>query len=222
MLLPLVMFGQQKWEAGAFLGLANYQGDLAPTDFEASEIKPTYGFFVRYDVDKKVKIRGNVLFGFISGTDANDQNGDLGPRGWSFESNIFELSAVGEFHPFGKARIGETGLLQRHVSPYLFAGFGIVNADPKVGVSNVNESGLFPEADFKSTTLAIPLGIGIQTQLTESLSLGLEYGWRPTMDDYLDGVKENGNPDGKDNYMFFGANLSFHFGKKTTSFNSEN
>lgn len=221
MLLPLAVFGQQKWEAGAFVGFANYQGDLSATNIEFNETKPSFGLFARYHVSNKAKIRGIANFGFIQGTDANDEGGDLESRGWSFESNIFELSVVGEFHPFGKPHISESGLFQRYFSPYVFAGVGMVNSDPTVSVTKQSESGLFPEADFKSTTLTIPLGIGIQTQLSEKVSLGAEYGWRPTADDYLDGVSELGNPDGKDNYMFFGLNLSVHFGKSVVGSNSD-
>ena len=210
--LPFSLLGQQKVEIGGFAGFANYQGDLAPNPVEFSETKLSLGGFIRYHLKDQVKIRVNGILGFISGSDFNDKNGDLRQRGWSFKSDIFEFSIVGEYHPLGKPRLGNTGIFKRQVSPYLFAGVGVVNSNPEVSVTNPDDEGLFPENDFTGLNPSFPLGIGVRADLFEFVSLGMEGGWRFTNTDYLDGVKFNGNPDGRDLYVYFGATLSFFLG----------
>ena len=212
LLLPFCLCGQQKVEIGGFMGLANYQGDLAPDPLVLSETKYSFGAFVRYHLTNKVKIRANAFFGFISGSDLNDDNGLLRSRGWSFESNLFEFSATGEYHPIGRNRFGETGVFEPQISPYAFAGIGFVTSDPKVTTTKLEDAGLFPENGFSSSHLVIPFGLGIRADIFEFVSLGAEGGWRFTNNDYLDGVKQNGNPDGRDLYMFVGATLSLYLG----------
>lgn len=212
LLLPLCICGQQKVEIGGFMGLANYQGDLAPDPLVLSETKYSFGAFARYHYSDKVKIKANAMFGFISGSDLNDNNGGLRARGWSFESNLFEFSVVGEYHPLGKSRFGETGVFEKQISPYGFAGVGFVHSDPSIMTTRIEDASLFPENDFSPTHLTIPFGLGIRADIFEFASLGVEGGWRFTNNDYLDGVKQNGNPDGRDLYMFVGATLSFFLG----------
>ncbi|MEZ4955928.1 MAG: DUF6089 family protein [Saprospiraceae bacterium] len=211
LLLPITLLGQQNIEIGGFAGFANYQGDLAPKNIEISETKVSFGGFIRYHLTDKVKIRANGYLGFISGSDFNDKNGTYRDRGWSFESKLFEASLMGEYHPLGRSRSGETGIFRRQISPYVFAGVGMVNADPTVSVTLPEDEGLFPEKGFEPTHLVIPYGIGVRADLLEFVSLGFEGGYRLTFDDYLDGVKENGVSN-RDLYFFVGATLSVFFG----------
>ncbi len=213
LLMPISILGQQKVEVGGFAGFANYQGDLAPDAIEFSETKISFGFFARYHLNNKIKLRANGFFGFISGSDFNDNSGSLKSRGWSFESHIFECAAVCEYHPIGKNRHGVTGVFHRQISPYVFAGIGIVNSEPGITTARSVDAALFPEEGFKPTHPILPFGFGIRADLVEFASLGFEGGWRFTNTDYLDGVKYNANPDGRDLYVFIGATMSFFFGK---------
>ena len=212
LLLSASVYSQQKLEIGGFLGFANYQGDLAPKPIEISETKLSFGAFARYHLTPKIKLRANGYTGFISGSDFNDNSGGLKERGWSFESQIFELSAVAEYHPLGKYRMSDTGIFQHQLSPYVFAGVGMVHSQPTITTAKPEDIGLFAENDFKPTHLSIPFGLGIRYDLFELVSVGLEGGWRFTNNDYLDGVKYLGNPDGRDLYLFVGATMSFFFG----------
>ena len=213
LLLSVSMFGQQKTEIGGFLGFANYQGDLAPEPIEISETKLSFGGFARYHLTDKFKLRANLNIGFISGSDFNDNNGSLKSRGWSFKSQIFEFSVGGEYHPLGRARFGDTGVFRRQLSPYVFAGIGMVNSEPDITTVKPEDAALFPEKDFNSTHPSIPFGLGVRADVFEFVSIGFEGGWRITNNDYLDGVKYNGNPNGRDLYMFVGATMSFFFGQ---------
>ncbi|MBK9014184.1 MAG: outer membrane beta-barrel protein [Saprospiraceae bacterium] len=216
--LPLALFSQQKMEFGVLGGFANYQGDLAEDEIVVSETKLSFGGFLRYHVNKKVKIRGNFMYGYISGNDANAE-GSLKDRGWSFESNILETSFVGEYHPLGRSRVGNTGIFARQISPYLGLGLGIATHTPKVSVTDPLDIGLFPEQDEKTLSASIPLMVGIRADLFEFFSLGAELGWRATFSDYLDGVSKNGNNNKNDWYVLGGITASFFFGDLQSDFN---
>lgn len=211
LLSPVWVFPQQAFEVGGFGGFANYQGDLVASHIDVSETKVSYGAFLRYHISRKLKVKANGYFGYISGSDLNADN-SLRTRGWSFESNLVEVTGVLEYHPFGKKRYGSTGIFQRQLSPYAFAGVGMVHIDPEVTVSLPEDEALFPEQDFTSPSLAVPLGLGVRVDVLENFSFGLEGGWRATFNDYLDGVSTNGNSEKNDLYIFLGATLSYVFG----------
>ena len=209
--LPLALFSQQKMEFGFFGGFANYQGDMAEDEIEFSETKLSYGGFLRYHLNEKVKIRGNFMYAYISGRDANAE-GSLKDRGWSFESSILESSFIGEYHPLGRSRVGNTGIFTPQVSPYLGFGLGIATYTPRVGVTDPLDNDLFPEQGEKTLSASIPLMVGVRADLFEFFSLGVELGWRTTFNDYIDGVSKNGNNNKNDWYVLGGITASFFFG----------
>ena len=220
--IPAALFAQQKMEFGLFGGFANYQGDLVKNPVALSETKLSYGGFLRYHLNDKVKIRGNFLYGYISGNDDNNSDSGLKQRGWSFEANILEACFIGEYHPFGRSRMGNTGIFARQVSPYVGLGLGIATFTPKVSVTNPQDVGLFPEQDEKTLSASVPIIFGVRADLMENFSLGVEIGWRATFNDYLDGVSKNGNNNRNDWYVMAGVTASFFFGNLQSDFMSPN
>ncbi len=219
--LPFALFSQQKMEAGLFGGFANYSGDLVQDPIALSETKLSYGGFLRYHLNDKVKIRGNFMYAYISGQDANNADEAFKMRGWSFKSNILEAALVGEYHPLGKSRVGETGIFERHISPYVGLGLGMATFTPKVGVTDPLDAGLFPEQDEKTISASIPMLVGVRADLSDFFSLGVEVGWRATFNDHLDGVSKNGNNDKNDWYVLAGVTASFFFGDLQPDYNFE-
>ncbi len=217
--MPAALFSQQKMEFGFFGGFANYQGDLVQDPIALSETKLSYGGFMRYHLKNKVKLRGNFLYGFISGSDANNADNGLKSRGWSFQSNILEASFVGEYHPFGKSRVGNTGIFAHQISPYVGLGIGMATFTPAVKVTNSADNDLFPEQYEKTMSASIPILVGVRADLLENFSFGAEIGWRATFNDYLDGVSKNGNPHKNDWYVMAGVTASFFFGHSQADFN---
>lgn len=209
-LCQISAFSQKDFEFGVFGGFANYQGDLVAAQIDFSETRVSYGGFLRYHISEKIKIKANGYFGFISGSDQNANN-SLQGRGWSFESDLIEVAGVVEYHPIGKARYGSTGIFQRQVSPYVFAGVGMAHFDPTVSVTQTEDQVLFPEQGLTTPSLTTPLGLGVRIDMLDSFSLGFEGGWRVTFNDYIDGVSVNGNSDKNDLYIFLGATLSYVF-----------
>jgi Domain of unknown function (DUF6089) len=204
---------QSPLEAGVFLGLVVYQGDLSENDiFEISEFNPAFGGLLRYHFDDKWKLRGHVIYGKISGTDKNAKAQPLFDRGWSYESFIVELTAVMEYHPWGREREDNAGLFRPQLSPYIGAGAGFANFNPRVKVQNQQDIDLFPEAQRKTTALSLPVVAGLRYDFNELFIATFEAGWRITFNDYLDGVSHNGNPKRNDPFIFTGLSMTYFFG----------
>ena len=160
-------------ETGFFLGTTTYQGDLAENQIEFNELNFAFGGFLRYHFGYHFKMRGNLIYGRISGTDLNAK-GSLHQRGWGFNSHIVEMSLLMEYHKFGRSRINEVGLFWRQFSPYIAAGIGVANFDPNLEQTNSAFQGDFPEIDAKSSTLTLPVIIGLQFDINEQWLLTLE------------------------------------------------
>lgn len=209
----LKLSAQSPLEAGLFGGVVVYQGDLSENDiFEINEFNPAFGGLLRYHFDEKWKVRGHVIYGHITGTDKNAKDPGLNDRGWSYESFLVELTFVGEYHPWGRPREDNAGFFRPQLSPYVGAGVGFVNFNPRVKVENPQDAILFPEANRSTTALSMPLVLGLRYDFNERFIATLEGGWRVTFNDYLDGVSTNGNPKKNDPFIFVGLSMTYYFG----------
>lgn len=128
-------------EAGITLGGSNYMGDLAQ-GIAMNETHLMGGLICRFHYNDFLTLRGNAVFGQISGDDQNFKDGiafthkDIsdnpvnitrGQRNLSFKSNIVEFSAIGEWNLLGFEESTRT----RPYTPYLFAGIGVFKFNPK-------------------------------------------------------------------------------------------
>lgn len=200
-------------EAGVMLGVTSYSGDITAKQIDPQEIRPGYGAFVRYHLDKNFAVRGHVYGGAISG---DDKYSDIkAPRSFKFGTSILEVAAAFEWHLFGRDRLTETGLRHFFITPYFFGGVGATFADATVEYYGPPERRAdflkvpIPEEGLKSTFLLAPAGGGIRVDFYERFIFGLEGSFRPVFSDDIDGVSKNGNPDRKDWYYFLGATVSF-------------
>ncbi len=210
---------QSPLEAGFFGGIVVYQGDLSENDIaELSELNLAFGGLLRYHFNKKWMARGHVIYGHISGTDKNAKDPGLYNRGWSYESFIVELTFVGEYHPLGRPREDNAGIFRRQVSPYIGAGAGFVNFNPRVKVERAQDVGLFPEPQRTTTAFSMPVVAGVRFDFSEQYIATVEAGWRITFNDYLDGVSHNGNANKNDPFIFTGLSLTYFFGYEARYF----
>lgn len=210
-------FAQPRWEMGVFAGLANYQGDLVKETVPLfKEGNPALGVTGRYVYDYSWTIRGNLVFGKISGDDNNYRNDDFRKnRNISFENPIFELSGCVEWEPLGEWRYLSGVGFKKMISPYIMTGFGLAFTNPKVDYPD--ETGGSAEfmkkieedknAKYFKARPAIPIAIGVKLDLDDLWFLSLEFGMRYPFTDYLDGVSATGNPDKKDWYQFSGIQV---------------
>ncbi|MCO6480820.1 MAG: hypothetical protein J5I94_29530 [Phaeodactylibacter sp.] len=210
LLFPICLFGQASSEAGVFIGVANYMGDLAPSPLAANETRIAFGGHFRRMLNPKAALKGSVSFGKLTGADANIPMTEtrVASRGWEMSTGILEAALQMEWHPLGGPRFNNAGVYQRQISPFIGAGLGLAFGDAKVKVPQ-NDQTRFPEADDKSAFIVFPMTLGIRFDVTESLIVTGEFSVRGTFTDYLDGVSENGNPGANDHYMFGGISILY-------------
>jgi len=202
-------------EAGFMFGTVNYSGDVAERNVEWKESRLAYGFFVRHHFNPHLAVRAHVYSGTISGDDANTTKA---ARSYRFSAAIFEGAVVGEWTLFPHDKVTKTGIFTPRMRPYLFAGVGYTNAQPRAeyyGPEDKRNEFLripLPEEDLRTRFLMAPFGLGIRADVNEYFLIGFDGGFRPVYSDDLDGMKVNGNPDKNDWYYFFGLTFSVILG----------
>lgn len=113
-------------EFGITLGASNYVGDLSKL-VAIKETHPMGGLICRFNYNDFITLRGNALFGRISGHDANySSDAYRVRRNLSFRSNVIEFSGTIEYNILG---FGETQRANP-ASPYIFGGIGVFKFNP--------------------------------------------------------------------------------------------
>lgn len=203
-------WGQRSTEAGVFIGVSNYMGDLAPTPIAANETQFAFGGHYRYMLQPKLGLKASVSFAKISGADINRlaSTPSPDPRRWTMEAGLLEFAMQGEWHPLATPRFNNAGLYTRQCSPYLGLGVGVTFAEAEVQTGK-NDKVRFPEPDDASTFISIPMTLGIRFDVGEYFMLSGEFGLRATFSDYLDGISQNGNPEANDHYFMGGVSVLY-------------
>ncbi|MES2780171.1 MAG: DUF6089 family protein [Bacteroidota bacterium] len=184
-------------EFGLFLGGSNYYGDLSNDMVMVGETHPSVAIIGRYNLSEKWAAKGFVGYGHISGDDKNANTDYKKNRNLSFYTDIFEVSAQLEYNLIKNSfRYTKT----RGIVPYLFAGVGVFNFNPKTKLGN-EEVELMPlgtegqgtttyndRQKYALTQFCIPFGIGFKKRIGNRISIGLEIGTRYTYTNYLDDI----------------------------------
>lgn len=199
-------------EIGIFLGGSNYIGDVGPTTYIAPN-EPAFGILYKWNKSPRHSWRISYIQSSISADDLDSKESGRSLRGFHFENSIKELSLGLEFnffdfnlHTFG-----------RKITPYVGSGASFYTYDDlyiELGETKKNN---------RKNSIAIPMIVGIKTNISSSLVLGAEVGARYTFTDNLDGSNpkdENlnalrfGNLNNNDWYVFSGLTLTYTFGEK--------
>ncbi len=231
-LLPLCVFSQNnlqteemkessgEWSAGLFVGYSNYLGDLVEPTFTFDESNPAFGLFVKNQLSHRFGLRASLLYGTLSGSDANYDRNPL--RGASFESSLVELAVRGEYdfrkkknydYQEGNTEFTKSGAYQKKIVPYIFLGLGTAITNPVVTFDDPSRPGNADDlnADYSKTHLAIPIGVGLRIDLSRKMYMALEWGERLSFTDYLDGISISGSDDYNDVYAMGGISLGMRF-----------
>jgi OOP family OmpA-OmpF porin len=209
--LPVLIMAQSKAEVGLMLGGANYQGDIASSKaFSFHQTQAAGGIYARYHVNRHISLRGSLFYTKLKGDDLNfvDEAAWRADRGFNFTNPVYEISFTPEFYILGNT------IKRKLFRPYIFAGIGAAFTNPENNLIEKdidaveNEPGYYPTSHF-----SFPIGLGINFDINDKFTLGVEASSHFPLTDYLDGVSESGNPDGNDWLAFGGLTLGYKFGK---------
>jgi hypothetical protein len=200
----------QSLEGGILLGCSNYNGDLSGTLIDFSQTKASGGILIRYNIDQRWTLKGYFGYGRISGADSlSTSNAYNHKRNLSFYTDIFEVS--GQFE-YNLIRVDNRYYSKRPWVPYVFAGLGIYNFNPKALLAgkeyelqplSTEGQGTTQYNDLQKyalTQVCMPIGIGVKKKIALRWTIGAEIGVRYTFTNYLDdvgGIYANNNVIGK-------------------------
>lgn len=197
-------------EVGLFIGGSNYIGDVGSTNYIYPN-EPAFGILYKWNKSPRHAYRFSYTQSQISADDRDSNEPGRHNRGYSFANNIKELSAGIEFNFFDFNLHEE----KPKFTPYVYTGLSYFFYDGKYLAGNTIEtSGM-------SSSVAIPMTVGIKSNISRSLVLALEVGARYTFSDNIDGSNPSnssltkfGNINNNDWYVFSGATLTYTFGEK--------
>ncbi len=211
-ILGLTKLNAQIHEVGVFLGGANFVGDVGKTNY-ISPNELAFGVLYKWNKSPRHAYRFSFTQSKLTGNDLDSDVPGRFKRGYNFENSVKEFSLGFEFNFFDF----NLHRMDRLVTPYVYTGVSYFIYDE---IFMINKT---TKLDYTSSTFAIPMVVGVKSNITPTLILGAEVGARYTMTDNLDGSNpENqnlknlkfGNLNSNDWYMFTGITLTYTFGEK--------
>jgi opacity protein-like surface antigen len=196
LIAPFIGLGQYS-ELSLSGGLANYWGDLNPSqfvdNFEQSGLNASIGY--HYHFGNGFALRGDVSYFKLHNSDSLNEDELKRQRNLSFKSNVWELSVTGELHPL-ELIMASRGMLR--VSPYGVLGVSGFYFEPKTEYQDetVDLRSLGTEGQgidgfddkYSPFSLALPAGVGMRFYLTDAIAISIEGIMRFTITDYIDDV----------------------------------
>lgn len=200
-------------EIGVFWGGSNFVGDVGKTNYIAPN-EPAFGIVYKWNKSPRHSYRFSYTQSTITANDLDSEVPGRNLRGYRFKNNIKELTAGMEFN-FFDFNLHE--VLKRKITPYVFTGVSYFAYDELYVLNGQTKK------DQTERTFAIPMIVGVKTNILDHFVLGVEVGARYTFTDNLDGslpANENlaplkfGNINSKDWYVFTGITLTYTFTEK--------
>ncbi|NQY04627.1 MAG: hypothetical protein HRT68_00100 [Flavobacteriaceae bacterium] len=206
----------QTFEVGLFGGGSNFVGDVGSTSYIAPNDFAIGGIF-KWNRSERHAFRFSFIYANINGEDSASDDPRRIERDYSFNNTIKEFSLGIEF-TFLDYDVYDG---RRKTTPYLFTGINYFNYDLLARNSFNNDIEKY-DSDWE---FAIPMVVGIKTNISRTISIGFEIGARYSLTDALDGSnpigeleddlsRKFGNLDSDDWYFFTGFTATYTFGDK--------
>jgi hypothetical protein len=197
-------------EVGVFVGGSNYIGDVGLTTY-ISPNEPAIGILYKWNKSPRHSYRFSYTQSKISANDLDSKEPSRNQRGYRFENSIKEVSLGLEFN-FFDFNLHE---IKRKYTPYVYSGISYFRYDELYVVSGETLK------DLSAGSFAIPMTLGVKSNVSPHIILALEVGARYTLTDNLDGsnpknesLAKFGNINNNDWYVFSGITLTYTFGNK--------
>ena len=213
-----------KWQIGANIGFAVYQGDLTPYRVGSYKLlKPLIGLDISRIFTPYLKLRTSIALGQLKG----DEGLYVKPpyrkeRNLNFTTSFAEISEILIWNFLDKS----SDINYKRFSPYLFGGVGVSLLDVNRSSSKTSAAYLLNETiaaagllqDLQTAPpkaiMVFPAGIGVDIYLSPSVSLNGEINFRYTRTDYLDGFSKIANPKVNDYFYTNTIGITYKLGKK--------
>lgn len=166
------LIGQSKTELGVLLGTSYYQGDINHSKIFYSP-SLAYGLLLKYNLSDQLSVSARGYYGNLKGNDSDFNKLENQLRGASFSASVIDVSATVEFNFLPYTSSGYIKKNKHRFAPFIFLGIG--------GHYVLGNSGF-------ENPITIPFGLGIKYNIFERLTLGLEWSYRKTFNDQIDGV----------------------------------
>ena len=184
---------ENKGEVGLLMGLASYQGDIAP---DVQVYYRNYGAFVKKQLNNYVGVRFNVEMQKLASHDMLSANPYALLRNANFQINTIEASAMGEFYFLNYI----SGSRNKKFTPYI--GFGVGYLYTLDTIRNNNTSVvvlstaalLIGEQKKSALNLTLPLNLGFKFNVYRRFNIIAEATYRYTNTDKLDFIDSNPTP----------------------------
>jgi hypothetical protein len=208
--------------AGFNFGGANYLGEIggkndpraSVLDAKIISTSPAAGAFLRYAVNDKIRVSGEVNYVHIRQADKNAEDPARQARNLNFRNRMFEFGFRADFSVFNlidrRSMRKYASLGQKSFDVFVFTGLYGVLHNPQAQVThdpaNAWEDRWFDLRplrtegqieEYAALIAAIPLGFGMELSMRNGWTIGVEASWRGTFTDYLDDISGMyANPDG--------------------------
>jgi hypothetical protein len=197
-------------EIGVFVGGSNYIGDVGSTTY-ISPNELAVGILYKWNKNPRLAYRFSMNGAYYSANDADSDEPSRNQRKYYFSNTIKEVSLGIEFN-FFDFNLHE---VKRKYTPYVHSGLNYFRYRDSYLSSNQIKT------DDRTGAFAIPMTLGIKSNVFPHIIIGLEVGARYTFTDNLDGSNPKddtlikfGNINNNDWYVFSGMTLTYTFGNK--------
>lgn len=188
--LPLVSAAQRGVEAGGFLGLGWYFGDLNP-NFNIGHPGPAVAGLARYNFNERLCMALNANYTYVRGDDLWSDNPFQQARNLRFSSHVFDLGGRFEFNFLNYKH----GSRDEWFTPYVFGGLAVFGFQPRAkyegqwyNLRELGTEGQFVGEEYYVLQPAMQYGMGLKFDLSYHWSINIELDARYLWTDYLDDV----------------------------------
>src|SRR6056300_1120686 len=134
-ILSIQISHSQIFEIGGFFGGSNLIGDVGATNY-INPNAPTLGLMFKWNKSKRHSWRASLIFSDLKADDSKSDDPRRIQRGYSFDSNLVELSAGMEF-TFMDFNLHSGEKLG---TPYLYSGISVAHHDNYYYLNGVQTS----------------------------------------------------------------------------------
>lgn len=195
------MMKHNRWEGGLSLGVANSMTDVASgkantqaalTDVYSRGMMPALGLYSRYRFNSTFALRGNLSGIMLKGNDRWSPDIDVVNRGRSFTNTLYETSLLSEFYLPRRITSPKKDFSYHGMDLYFFGGLALFYHSPEIKgdiIDDYDRVILQGNNIYDHWQFAIPFGAGIQWTIYNKWVLGVDFNFRYTFFDYLDGFR---------------------------------